>query len=31
MFYVDSDGKLIRLTGSLPQTPDDIEHLMNAK
>jgi Xaa-Pro aminopeptidase len=31
MFYVDSDGKLIRLTESLPQTPNDIEHLMNAK
>jgi Xaa-Pro aminopeptidase len=31
MYYVDKDGKLIRLTESLPQTPDDIEHLMNSK
>lgn len=31
MYYVDKDGKLVRLTESLPQTPDEIEHLMNAK
>jgi Xaa-Pro aminopeptidase len=29
IFYVDKDGKLIRLTESLPQTPDDIEKLMS--
>ncbi|MGH9517373.1 MAG: aminopeptidase P N-terminal domain-containing protein [Terriglobales bacterium] len=28
MFYVDNNGKLIRLTESLPQTPDEIEKLM---
>jgi len=28
MFYVDKDGKLIRLTEALPQTPDEIEKLM---
>jgi Xaa-Pro aminopeptidase len=28
MFYVDNGGKLIRLTESLPQTPDEIEKLM---
>ena len=28
MFYVDKDGKLIRLTESLPQRPEDIEKLM---
>jgi Xaa-Pro aminopeptidase len=29
MFYVDKDGKLIRLTESLPQTADEIERLMS--
>jgi Xaa-Pro aminopeptidase len=29
MYYVDKDGKLIRLTESLPQTPDEIEKLMS--
>ena len=29
MFYVDKDGKLIRLTEALPQTPDEIEKLMS--
>jgi Xaa-Pro aminopeptidase len=31
MFYVDKDGKLIRLTESLPQSPDEIENLMSGK
>ena len=31
MFYVDKDGKLIRLTESLPQTADEIERLMSHK
>jgi Xaa-Pro aminopeptidase len=31
MFYVDNGGKLIRLTESLPQTPDEIEKLMAGK
>jgi len=31
MFYVDNNGKLIRLTESLPQTADDIEKLMSGK
>jgi len=31
MFYVDDSGKLIRLTESLPQTPDEIEKLMAGK
>jgi Xaa-Pro aminopeptidase len=31
MFYVDNDGKLIRLTESLPQTADEIERLMSSK
>lgn len=31
MFYVDKDGKLIRLTESLPQSPDDIEKVMSGK
>jgi len=31
MFYVDNSGKLIRLTESLPQTPDEIEKLMSGK
>jgi Xaa-Pro aminopeptidase len=29
MYYVDKDGKLIRLTESLPQTPDEIERIMS--
>jgi Xaa-Pro aminopeptidase len=31
MFYVDKDGKLVRLTESLPQEPDQIEKLMSSK
>jgi Xaa-Pro aminopeptidase len=31
MFYVDKDGKLVRLTESLPQTADEIERLMSRK
>ena len=31
MFYVNSDGKLIRLTEALPQTPDEIEKLMSGE
>ena len=31
MFYVDKDGKLIRLTELLPQSPDEIENLMSGK
>ena len=31
MFYVDSNGKLIHLTESLPQSPDEIEKLMSGK
>ena len=31
MFYVDKEGKLIRLTESLPQTTDEIERLMSRK
>lgn len=31
MYYVDDDGQLIRLTESLPQTPDEIERLMSHK
>lgn len=31
MFYVDQDGKLVRLTESLPQEPDQIEGLMSAR
>jgi hypothetical protein len=31
MFYVDNDGKLIRLTQGLPQEPDEIEKLMSGK
>lgn len=31
MFYVDKDGKLIRMTESLPQTADEIERLMSHK
>jgi len=29
MFYVDKDGKLVRMTESLPQTADEIERLMS--
>jgi Xaa-Pro aminopeptidase len=31
MFYVDKDGKLVRLTQALPQSPDEIEKLMFGK
>lgn len=31
MFYVDNNGKLIRLTESLPQSPDEIEKLMSGR
>ena len=31
IFYVDKDGKLIRLTESLPQTADEIEKMMSGK
>ena len=31
IFYVDKDGKLIRLTESLPQAPDEIEKLMSGR
>jgi len=31
MFYVDNEGKLVRLSESLPQTPDEIEKLMSGK
>ncbi len=31
MFYVDKDGKLVRMTESLPQTADEIERLMSHK
>ncbi len=31
MFYVDKDGKLVRLTQALPQSPDEIEKLMSGK
>jgi Xaa-Pro aminopeptidase len=31
IFYVDKDGKLIRLTEALPQTPDEIEKLMSGR
>ena len=31
MFYVDQNGKLIRLTESLPQAPEEIERLMSGK
>jgi Xaa-Pro aminopeptidase len=31
VFYVDSGGKLIRLTESLPQTADEIERLKSGK
>jgi Xaa-Pro aminopeptidase len=30
MFYVNSDGKLVRLSESLPQTADEIEKLMSS-
>jgi Xaa-Pro aminopeptidase len=29
MYYVDKDGKLIRLTEALPQTPEEIERIMS--
>lgn len=31
MFYVDSSGKLVRMTQALPQTPDEIEKLASGK
>jgi len=31
IFYVDKDGKLIRMTEPLPQAPDEIERLMSGK
>ena len=31
MVYVDKDGKLMRLTEALPQTPDEIEKLMSGR
>jgi Xaa-Pro aminopeptidase len=31
IYYVDKDGKLLRLTESLPQTADEIEKLMSGK
>lgn len=31
MFYVDKDGRLIRLTEALPQAPDEIEKLMSGR
>jgi Xaa-Pro aminopeptidase len=31
MFYVDKDGKLVRMTESLPQSADEIERLMSHK
>ena len=31
MYYVDNDGKLIRLTESLPQDPNEIEKLMSGQ
>jgi len=31
MFYVDQDGRLVRLTESLPQEPDQIERLMSGR
>jgi len=31
IFYVDKDGKLVRLTESLPQAPDEIEKLMSGR
>lgn len=30
MYYVDKDGKLIQMTQSLPQAPDEIEQLISA-
>lgn len=30
MYYVDNNGKLIRMTESLPQAPEEIEKLMSA-
>ena len=31
MFYVDPDGRLVRLTESLPQEPDQIERLLSGR
>jgi Xaa-Pro aminopeptidase len=31
MFYVDNDGKLIRLSQDLPQAPDEIEKLVSGR
>jgi Xaa-Pro aminopeptidase len=31
MFYVDQEGKLVRLSESLPQEPDQIERLMSGR
>jgi len=31
IYYIDKDGKLIRLTASLPQTADEIEKLMSGQ
>src|SRR5437667_4529993 len=31
MFYVEKDGKLVRMTESLPQTVEEIERLMSHK
>jgi len=31
MYYVDNNGKLIRMTESLPQTPEEIEKLMSGR
>jgi hypothetical protein len=30
-FYVDKDGKLIKLSGALPSGADDVEKLMAGK
>jgi Xaa-Pro aminopeptidase len=30
MYYVDKDGRLIRMTESLPQAPDEIDQLMSS-
>ena len=31
IFYVDRDGKLIKLSGALPSTAEDVETVMAAK
>ena len=31
MFYVDADGKLVKMTAALPSTADDVEHAMAAR